>query len=336
MLFVPLSFVEAQHKDLNFSDDIFCIDTITIKNPICIEYKYKEKYNTGQKKRIFWKFFYYPKEEVEISYRIITSKDNLDSLCLKYNDKKDRILLDNNCYLLKYGGSVLSNFFFVNTSLDLMGILDVYRKSLTSAWKELTPVTSNQCNDKIFYSNDYPTDKFAIFLYKASYYNFFMENELSNGLYIKIAVPIIKDSNASNIRELSFKNKDLQIDTLDVVYLNKEDYKILHILNDGDNRDIIYLIRSDKIISLIEIPNKCYNNAFVKANKSGFEISVEYYISECYYNKVFNFKYQDSNYFLTSIYTNKYDNGNPKKIKQKKDKLKSKVSIDKFKIDDYL
>ena len=154
---------------------------------------------------------------------------------------------------------------------------------------------------------------------------FLIENNWGGDLY-----------SAQNLRGLCYKDKNIQMDTLNVVYLNKSNNKLLHIFKPRDRRDVIYLAKLDEIISEIVIPYKCSFSTLINENKSGFEISVEYYISECYYNKVFNFKYQDSNYFLTRIYTSKFDNSNPKKIKKTKDKLKSKVPIDKFKIDDYL
>ena len=65
VLFVPLSFVEAQDrdKDIYFNEEVFCIDTITIKNPILLEYKYKYKCPTKRKK-IFGKLFYYAKQHM--------------------------------------------------------------------------------------------------------------------------------------------------------------------------------------------------------------------------------------------------------------------------------
>lgn len=334
VLFVPLSFVEAQDrdKDIYFNEDVFCIDTIKIKNPILLEYKYKDKYHTGQKKRIFWKFFYYPKEEVEISYRIITSKDNLHSLCQKYNDKKDRILLDDSCYLLKYGIAALSNAFGLNTSFDLDGILKPYRKNLAYPWKELSPETPNKCNDKISYSDDYPTDKFAIFLYKVKKIGFFCYNEFNNGLYIKVAVPIIDDTNTYIV-------KYNIIDTLDNVSINKEGYKLVQTFDNEKDEKKIFISKYDTLISVIDVPQKRDCDVYQKINKSGFELSFNYYDSlVIYHSKVFLFKYKDSNFFLTDIYTYIFDAENIRRKKPKpiKKKIKPQIPIDKFRLEDYL
>lgn len=310
LLIVPLSFIKAQ--DIG---DVSCIDTITIKNPILLEYKYKYKCPTKRKK-IFGKFFYYAKKEFEISYELITSKDNLESLCLKYNDKKDKILLDDNCYLLKYGAQALAKTIGVNTSFDLDGILKPYRKNLGYAWRELSPETPNKCKDKISYSDDYPTDKFAIFLYKADMYKFFSDNELYKGLYFKVAVPIIDDTNTYPI-------KYNIIDTLDNVSINKEGYKLVQTFDNEKEENKIFISKYDTLISVIDVPQKSHRTGYLKINKSGFELSFDYYDSlDIEHNKAFQFKYKDSKFFLTNIHTYIIDaehmrRGKPIPIKKK-------------------
>jgi len=333
VLFVPLSFVEAQDrdKDIYFNEEVFCIDTITIKNPILLEYKYKYKLPT-KRKRIFGKLFYYAKKEFESSCKLITSKDNLDSLCLKYNDKKDKILLDNSCYLLKYGISALNNKYGVNTSFDLNGILKPYRKNLAYPWKKLSPETPNKCNDKISYSDDYPTDKFAIFLYKANIYRFFSDNEFKNGLYIKVAVPIIDDTNTYIV-------KYNIIDTLDNVSINKEGYKLVQTFDNEKEENKIFISKYNTLISVIDVPQKSHRSGYLEINKSGFELSFDYYDSlDIEHNKAFQFKYKDSKFFLTDIYTYIFDAENIRRKKPKpiKKKIKPQIPIDKFRLEDYL
>ncbi|MPL99076.1 hypothetical protein SDC9_45291 [bioreactor metagenome] len=334
LLIVPLSFIKAQDEvdDTYFNYEVFCIDTITIKNPILLEYKYKYKHRTGKRKRIVGRLFYYSKEETESSYKLITSKDNIDSLCLKYNDKKDKILLDDSCYLLKYGPSALINSCGVNTSFDLDGILKPYRKNIRYAWRELFPETPNKCKDKISYSDDYPTDKFVIFLYKADKYGFFSDNELYKGLYIKVAVPIIDDTSTYPI-------KYNIIDTLDNVIINKEGYKLVQTFDNEKKENKIFISKYDTLISVIDVPEKSQRNVYVKRNKSGFELTFGYFDSlNIEHSKKFIFKYKDSKFFLTNLHTYIIDDENMRRAEPIpiKKKIKPQVPIDKFRLEDYL
>ncbi|MBP1646508.1 MAG: hypothetical protein H6Q16_2086 [Bacteroidetes bacterium] len=333
LLIVPLSFINAQDKvdDKYFNYEVFCIDTITIKNPILLEYKYKYKHRTGKRKRIVGELFYYSKEETESSYKLITSRDNLESLCLKYNDKNNKILLDDSCYLLKYGIHAWFTTIGVNTSFDLDGILKPYIKNLRYPWRELSPETPNKCKDKISYSDDYPTDKFAIFLYKAKSIGFFYNNEFNKGLYIKVAVPIIDDTSTYPI-------KYNIIDTFENVSLNKDGYKFVQIHDNEKEEFKIFISNYDTLITVIDVPEKSQRNVYVKINKSGFELSFGYDSLGVEHSKKFIFKYKDSKFFLTNLYTYIIDDEHMKRwepIPIKK-KIKPQVPIDKFRLEDYL
>lgn len=325
---VTLGFLNAQNDvdRYKFSDDVFLIDTITIKNPIYLEYKFYDSWSMQS----VWTLLRYKKKRYEVIIKMITSKDKLSSLCSKYNGNNADILLDDDVYYLQYGIEALTNSFNLNTSFDIKGIFDVYHKTLGSRWGVLAPKCNNKCNDKISYSDDYPSDEFAVFLYRARNNRFFQDSKFKDNIYLRVAVPIIKDIALAG--KIFDSNAD-RVDTLGVFNLKKEGYKLLHIYDSKDGNQTLCLMKSDSLVKKMVSPD-IFNK--IEVNRSGFKLYFEHGMGEYGYSQTFNFKYKDSNYFLTKTHTTIYDFSIPNKPRTVKKKTKSNIPIDKFKVEDYL
>jgi hypothetical protein len=122
-----------------------------------------------------------------------------------------------------------------------------------------------------------------------------------------------------------------------VVFLNKNlknSYSILDLKNVEDYRRKILLLKNGITINTICDLQQEYYNGFavnwIKRDRNGFKISVEYGSRICY-DKVFYFVYKRHTFYLSKIRVKCFDD-----FKSKSSTLKSHVSIDEFDLANYL
>ncbi|WP_157495113.1 hypothetical protein [Flavobacterium sp. KJJ] len=78
-----------------------------------------------------------------------------------------------------------------------------------------------------------------------------------------------------------------------------------------------------------------YSTNYLKLQKDGFSYSIEYG-SRYYYNYEFYFEFRKDNFYLKKIEMKSFDRANPKITKSKTRLISSKVSFEKFNIENYL
>lgn len=129
------------------------------------------------------------------------------------------------------------------------------------------------------------------------------------------------------IREVKLLNQNFQrsYTILDIKDIDKYLRKIL--LKDGVS-----------IVTLCNLQQENYSGFavnWIKENKNGFEISVEYG-SRVYFHKIFYFVYKKQNFYLCKIVVNRFDRYKPEKSAIRSVILKRPVCVDKFDLVNYL
>lgn len=130
------------------------------------------------------------------------------------------------------------------------------------------------------------------------------------------------------IREVKLLNRSFQ-----------HSYSILD-LKDIDKylRKILLLRNGISIDTLCDLQQEDYNGFavnWIKENKNGFEISVEYG-SRIYFHKVFYFVYKRQNFYLSKIAVKRFDKFKPEKSRIRSVILERPVRVDKFDLANYL
>lgn len=103
-------------------------------------------------------------------------------------------------------------------------------------------------------------------------------------------------------------------------------------------RRILLLRDGVSIDTLCDLQQEDYNGFavnWIKENKNGFEISVEYG-SRIYFHKVFYFFYKRHSFFLSKISVKRFDKFKPEKSILRSVILKRPVCVDKFDLAKYL
>jgi len=134
-----------------------------------------------------------------------------------------------------------------------------------------------------------------------------------------------------------------QFDTIRILRLSNYIYQNKFIIIDLKNpetycRRVLFIdnkVSTDTICNLLQEDFNGFSINWIKENKNGFEISVEYG-SRIYYHKIFYFDYIKSRFILKRILVTKFDKFQPQKVVKKSILPKNMLPIDKFHLVDYL
>lgn len=123
--------------------------------------------------------------------------------------------------------------------------------------------------------------------------------------------------------------------------INGKEYLVFEIKNRENEYDRFLLlnINSSFICNHHSLLNtndfQGYSTNYLKLQKDGFSYSIEYG-SRYYYNYEFYFKFIKNNFYLKKMEIKSFDRANPKKIQSKNKIITSKVSFERFNIENYL
>lgn len=152
-------------------------------------------------------------------------------------------------------------------------------------------------------------------------------------------------------RESKIKDGALQIDTISILPLiNKQYgnhlYKVLRVCNLDSEEGYqvkssgrIELTQESKIVNSISLPTpdddvKNFSVTKIVETKKGFKVAINWGGGNNIYDVGFYFSFKNDQFYIDEIITEKY--GPNTKLRRKKMKINPPISIDKFKIIDYL
>lgn len=168
-------------------------------------------------------------------------------------------------------------------------------------------------------------------------------------LYFLIFVVLIscmKNKKQENIEKVVVhKQGDIKkpiIDTIEndttIIRLKEIDFNLLDVrLNNVDKRELI-IVKNNSVKHKIKLLTGDDYMGFsinhIKDIGKGFEISIEF--GKFYYERNFEFIYQNNSFFLTKIETHSIDYKNNNSKKEDIKIIESPVSIEDFKMEDFI
>lgn len=144
-------------------------------------------------------------------------------------------------------------------------------------------------------------------------------------------------------KDTLLNEKGFNFDTIKVVFLKNKIYKgfVFKIVDLKDNEKTcrkIILKRINKEYILCRLNQDDFNGFsvnWIKENKQGFEISIEYG-SRFYHSKNFYFVFKNSEFYLNKIKSDEFDKFYPDKYKFKTVIINKNILLNKFNILDYI
>jgi hypothetical protein len=133
------------------------------------------------------------------------------------------------------------------------------------------------------------------------------------------------------------KKEVIGSDTL-VIQLKKINFSLLDVrLNDVDKRELI-IVKNNSIQHKMNLLTgedyMGFSINYIKDIGQGFEISTEF--GKFYISRNFQFTYQNNSFFLTKIETHSIDYRNNNKKKEEIKIIEKPISIDEFRMEDFI
>ena len=172
-----------------------------------------------------------------------------------------------------------------------------------------------------------------------------MKNHMKSKFTIFILFQFLTSCLYSNTlsSDTLLKEKDFNFDTIKVIILKNKIYKGFEFkiidLEDIENSYRKIILKHNDIEYNLCLLNQDDFNGFaidwIKENKQGFEISIEYG-SRIYKNKNFYFVFKNNNFYLNKIKLSEFDKFYPEKFKYKTIKFNKQIQFNEFNMLDYI